>query len=424
LTMMRRGRSVWLLWVTVLFLALWLVAVSCSAEAATRTTTPSTESLTVSPEPPGPVPSQYQTAYDALQSQLTSFASSAQAKYPERSSTTFGSELLTANGNAGTDLLSSSAIARVESELDAFSSLGVTGVTVDVAFPLLLSTTPNSSEYLSFYEQVARQVQARHMVLSVEENPLFVGTPLTKLAISFSGLTIGRYASEQRQQAQLIIDKLHPRYLTLLAEPDTYSANLHLDLNSPTSAVQVVRTELTGLHRGNTRVGAGSGSWLSPSIDQALVRQTNIDYLDVHVYTIGATSLADLVADVSAARAAHKFLVMDETWLDKPTNGAFGPQGAAHQLQLKSYSFWEPLDEQFVSAMVNEVRDEGFQYVSFYDGARAFFGYLTWTPQLDSASYQMASSQYNQLINVNMEHGVISPTGLRFRDSVNDESGH
>ena len=69
---------------------------------------------------------------------------------------------------------------------------------------------------------------------------------------------------------------------------------------------------------------------------------------------------------------------MDETWLDKPTPGeGLGPIGAPRNLKVKSYSFWEPLDEQYVSAMARYARSHGFTYVAFFDGARAFFGYLT-----------------------------------------------
>ncbi|HZM54637.1 MAG TPA: hypothetical protein VFC03_06375, partial [Acidimicrobiales bacterium] len=116
---------------------------------------------------------------------------------------------------------------------------------------------------------------------------------------------------------------------------------------------------------------------------QALLTHTSIDYLGVHVYPLGPVQAANLKTDVAAAKSADKRLVMDETWLDKPTaSGAAGagPQGAPEELKIKSYSFWEPLDVKYLSAMVKYVRTQGFAYVSLFDGARAFFGYLTWSP--------------------------------------------
>ena len=367
--------------------------------------------LTVSTQPPGPVPPQYATEYATVEHEVQSFAGLAGAP-AAHASTTIGTELLSANGNIGTGLLRPGAIDGVINELDAFSALGVTGVTVDVSFPLLLSSTQNSAGYLAFYEQVATQVRLHHMVLSVEENPVFVGTPLTTLPISYAGLTLASYAVEQRAQAQTIIDDLHPRYLSLLTEPDTFADALGLPLDNPTNATAAVRAELAGLRRSTTLVGAGAGTWSSPAIDAALLAGTSIDYLDVHVYPIGAADVANLKTDVASARRAGRTLVMDETWLAKPTaTEGTGPAGAPEELKVKSYSFWEPLDTSFVTEMVNYVRANGFAYVSFFDGARAFFGYLPWSPGLEAASYQQFSAEYNQLVATNMASRTITDPG-------------
>jgi hypothetical protein len=353
-----------------------------------------------------------------VSSEVQTFAGSV-AQPPAGSSTVLGTELLTANGNIGARLLAPGAIGGVEAELDALQALGVGGVTVDVSFPLLLTSTAGHAGYLEFYEQVAKQIRARHMVFSVEENPIFSGTPLTTLHISYAGLTLSKYAAEQRRQAQLIVDDLKPEYLSLLTEPDTFTDVLHITLDTPATATAVVCDELAGLRRGHTLVGAGSGTWSAPSIDRALLARTSINYLDVHVYPLGPADVANLNADVSAANASHTPLVMDEAWLNKPQPSAgLGPAGAPEALKVKSYSFWEPLDETWVSAMAGYVRDHGFRYASFFDGARAFFGYLTWSPALDSASYQSFSSQYNLLVGEDMRSLTISGTGEALREAL------
>ncbi len=384
----------------------------------TATSLPLRNGLTPIVKSPGPVPSVYQSQYTQVRSEVSSFAKQV-GKAPAHPSTTIGTELLAANGNIGTRLLTPGALSGVEAELDAFRALGIDAVTVAVSFPLLLSTTPQSSQYLSFYEQVAQQVRLRHMVLSVEENPIFSGTPLTSLSISYAGLTPASYASEQQAQAQLIVDDLQPEYLTILTEPDTFTDTLGIDLDSPGTAVAVVNDELDGLRRGNTAVGAGTGTWSDPAIDQELLAQTSIDYLDVHVYPLGPSAISNLTTDVHAATAARKAVVMDEAWLNKPTaTEGSGPRGAPEELKVKSYSFWEPLDEQFVSAMVSYARSHGFAYVSLFDGARCFFGYLTWSPTLDSASYQEFSQQYNRLVSGNMSSRDISETGVALYNAI------
>jgi hypothetical protein len=364
------------------------------------------------PDAAAAVPSQYQSAYSVVDAEVQNFARGGSGStQPTR--TTIGTELLSANGNIGSSLLAPEAIVGVDDELDAFQALGIQGVTVDVPFPLLLPSTSHSAGYLRFYEQVADQVKKRHMTLSIEENPIFAGTPLTTLSISYAGLTVQRYADEQRAQAQTILDTLRPRYLTVFTEPDTFTDTLGIDLNSPSSSVQVVSRELKGLHRNGTMVGAGTGTWSATSIDSALLARTSIDYLDVHVYPLGPQQIANLRADTAAAKADHKPLVMDETWLDKPSpSEGSGPSGAPAELKEKSYSFWEPLDEQYLAAMYSYVRSQGYHYASFFDGARAFFGYLPWSPALQASTYQSFSTAYNQLVADNMRRVEPSGTGL------------
>lgn len=199
-----------------------------------------------------PVPAAYQAAYDGVRSELADFTGQV-SRSPAYARTTVGAELLTANGNIGTALLSPRALQGVTVELDAFQRLGVEGVTVDVSYPLLLPTTSEHSGYLSFYESVAREVRRHHMVLSVEENPVFVGTPLTSLDVSYAGLTLQSYAQGERQEAQLIVDDLRPAYLTVLSEPDTFTDALGVNVDTPASAVELVQSELRGLRRGAHR---------------------------------------------------------------------------------------------------------------------------------------------------------------------------
>jgi len=394
------------------------VAVGAVGSAAGAASGGPSPRLTVNPQPPGPVPAQYAAEYAAVSGQVAAFGKDAGTP-PASASTTVGTELLSANGNIGAPLLAPGAINGVSNELNAFRALGVTGVTVDVSFPLLLPSTAGAAGYRAFYEQVASQVRARHMVLSVEENPIFSGTPLTSLSISYAGLTLASYAAEQRTQAQTIIDDLHPAYLSLLTEPDTFTDTLGISLDTPRNATAVVRAELTGLRRHGTLVGAGTGTWSSPAIDAALLRGTAINYLDVHVYPIAPVGVANLLTDVAAAQHAGKTLVMDETWLNKPTpTSGDGPAGAPESLKVKSYSFWEPLDQTFVTSMLEYVRTQGFAYVAFFDGARAFFGYLDWSPALEAATYQQFSMEYNRLVAADMASLTISRTGYALVQAI------
>jgi hypothetical protein len=298
-------------------------------------------------------------------------------------------------------------------ELDRFQELGIKAVMVEITFPLLLPNYPDSTDYLTFYERVVAAARARHMKVSVEENPVFPG--LSSVAVNYSGLTFETYAAEQRAMAQIIIDNLHPNYLTILDETDTFSAHLGLKLDTPAAAVEVVNLELSGLERGSTMVGAGTGTWEDPAIDASLAEQTSIDYLSVHVLTIDTQSVDNLVTDVAIAHKARKAAVIDETWLYKDqTSGVTGLLADNQVTSLNGFSFFAPLDQAFLDAITTFARTHGVSLVS-PSWTGQFFNYLDWTPSLNQLSPASLRAQAAAIQKVAMQNNRFSPTGRAYR---------
>ena len=127
------------------------------------------------------------------------------------------------------------------------------------------------------------------MVLSVEENPVFVGTPLTSLDVSYAGLTLPGYERGERQEAQLIIDDLRPEYLIGALRARYLHRYLGRERRHPPRRRSMV---VEKLHLGCTSWthpgGGGDGHLEQPGHRPApCCRQTSIDYLDVHVYPFG-----------------------------------------------------------------------------------------------------------------------------------------
>jgi len=355
------------------------------------------------------VPAAYVSLVNHLGTEIRDLAARA-ATGTAKGRPVMGAELLAANGNLGTSLLRPGVLDGINLTLDRFRAMGIRGVTVELGFPLLLSSFPNHAQYLAFYEKVAAAVRAHGMLLSIEENAIFADTVFSSLKPDYAGLTLDTYAAGQRAEAQLIIDHLHPAYLSILDEPDTFAKNLHLPLNSAAAAVRVVKAELAGLRRGSTKVGAGTGTWSDPAIDAALATKTAIDYLSVHVYPIDPTSLANL--DVVSATAARtlKPVVLDETWLYK---GANLDQGVVVDARIGTFSFFAPLDARFMKAIVGYARSHNFAYVSpFWSGQ--LFAYLAWTPALDAASYALVRQQATQVQVQAIGQGRLSATGLAY----------
>jgi hypothetical protein len=138
-----------------------------------------------------------------------------------------------------------------------------------------------------------------------------------------------------------------------------------------TDLVQVV---LSGLDRRGVLVGAGTGTWDDPAYAQALAH-TSLDYLDLHIYPINGDQVVDrALRFAEAARRGGKRLVLGEAWLYKARDGA--PVAAAAALFGRDvFSFWEPLDVEFVTVMGRLSHLLQIDATSFF-WSRYFFGYV------------------------------------------------
>ncbi len=371
---------------------------------------------TVSSQAPGPVPASYRSLYSTLQGQISSFAAVAGTP-PANSSTMIASALEPADGNAMTpDVLLGNALANSTAMITSMKALGETAVTVQVNFPLLLASFPDSSTYTTFYQEVAQAVHAAGMTLIVEENPLFGNISSLSVGSFYASLNLTSFAADYQQQAQTIIDTMDPTYLAILNEPDTYTANLHnkaIDLNVAATGAQFVNLVLGGLDRKQTLVGAGSGTWTDPSYDQTLLSQTSIDFVDMHTYPVAAVDVSNMQGQVQEAEAAHKPIVMTECWLYKEsTDGKIvdTPTSAPNEQKIGTYSFWEPLDSQFLTAMVDYAESNGFAVVSPFS-TENLLAYQTWTPALDAESSTQVRSAFNQQVVTALRTDEISPVG-------------
>jgi hypothetical protein len=371
------------------------------------------------------VPARYRDTYASLQHELTALAAVPVPAHPPahtaaHTATVLSSGLTTANGNVmHPGILEGKALADSILIVHRMKALGATGVTIAVSFPLLVPTFPDSGEYTTFYREIAQVVHREGMTLSVEENPLFENISTLPVSSYYAGLTLASYEAADHQMAQAIIDAMQPTYLTVLSEPDTYTALLHqpgIDLSDPTVGVQFVNAVTGELDKGGTLVGAGSGTWTSPSYDKALLAHTHIDFLDMHVYPIATSDLDNMQAEVAAAHAADKPLVMTECWLYTLTSGdspIFGVTAAPEEQAVTTYSFWEPLVSRFLAAMVRYTRANGFLMVS-PTSVLNLFAYQTWTPALGSGTLAQVHTAYAQAVTAALTANRVSAVGRTF----------
>jgi hypothetical protein len=380
--------------------------------------------LTAPTGPPstyGAVPASYQALYATLDGQLQAYASAASSHHAKSSHTVLASALEAADGNVmHPGVLNTKLLATSERMVELMKAMGETGVTVQVNFPLLVAGFPDSPEYMTFYRDVAQTVHQAGMTLTVEENPLFGNFTPLPIQGYYRGLDLQSYAAADHQMAQTIIDVMHPTYLSILTEPDTYTAVLHnpaINLDDPATGAQFVNFVLSGLQRGRTLVGAGTGTWTNPSYDRQLLQATPIDYLDVHLYPLAPFEITNMNTQVSLARGDHKPMLMSECWLYKELNNGTpldGVQAAPNEQKIETYSFWEPLDERFLTVTVDYARAEGFAVVSPFSTLN-FFAYQTWSPSLDAKSPTAVRASFNQLVASAMATGQLSGVGETYR---------
>jgi hypothetical protein len=338
-----------------------------------------------------PVPAEYQSMYQTLRSELrvpVAVRPAAQQARP-----TWGAHLLVADSNRGPLLLDPQTMVGVEAVLGRFLELGIQGVTVAIGYPLLTpSRNAEASSYLDFYKAVAAQVRARGMKFTVEQNVLYDDSNFSPWTFSLSGLTMQQMIEENRAMAQTIIDELHPDYLTVLHEPDTFALLTEMpQFYDPAVAASYVAGVLQGLNRGTTKVGAGSGTWSGPAFASAILHDTSVDYLDLHLYWVDGASVASGKEMVELARAYGKPVLIDEAWLYKSVGEGVEslPGLAGNELVYRRdvFSFFEPLDQVFLRRLAKFAVSAGALYVAPF-WSNYFFAYLEYGPATEAASYK------------------------------------
>ena len=393
-----------------------LAAAGCSEDSHTATP-PSSSNANAATPPPAVVPARYQSLYSTIGTQLSE-AQATVKTLPARSGPKmrYGAILLLADGNRGTQLLLPQTLAQVEEELNALGKMGVEDVSLAVNFPLLLPTTPDSGQYLSFYEKVAQAVGRRRMMLSVEENPVLAGTPFAVSAnVSYAGLTDTTYAQEQAEQAQVIIDHLHPAYLSLMTEPTTDATYIGLPgLDQPLTSAAVVREEVEAIHRGSTLLGAGAGSWSSPQFDKDYA-SSGVNYIDLHIYPTEPQFVTNAITDANEARAAHLPMVMDEFYLFPALK--FDGQGTIDKHEIEPFTWLDPLGTKFLKIFTTFGQKEGFSLVVAFDD-NTFIANLTWKPEDDTNSLKSVNALYDPVLEHALATGGLSAVGRSYEEMI------
>jgi hypothetical protein len=364
-------------------------------------------------EYPGEIPPDYQKIYHELDRKLQSFDNYLNSSWNgEKYPVILGAELIAANAYRGEELLTEKAFQGILLYLEKLKSLGVQCVKVTVSYPILEPDFPRSGEYLEFYKRLAPEIKHRGIKLLIGSGIMFSDPAYTNLKPNYKDLTWKKYQAGKRHQVETLIKEIHPDYITIANEPSTESilTGLKPSVSSFTSLVQFV---LKGLDRRGVMVGAGTGTWDDPSYIESLSKNTDLDYIDLHIYPINNNYLERAVKMADLAKLSRKKIVVGEAWLYKTTDQEVAGASDTITFQRDIYSFWQPLDRRFLNTVFKLANYKQFELISAF-WSKYFWGYLPYNQTTKNLSPVKSVELANQESVRNMLTQKVTQTGLSY----------
>jgi len=192
------------------------------------------------------------------------------------------------------------------------------------------------------------------------------------------------FLNMREKELTLIYREIKPDYLSILTEPATMSRWSHLTFSADELASWIgeVATRLKSAGTGaDTLLGAGAGTWESEDLVLKFAQQKDLDYVDMHLYALklnGEDMVATLATRVRKIREARPKMMatIGESWLYK--HGADEAQGMLNKEAYfrDNFSFWGPLDVQFVELLMGMAQKENISVVAPYF-SQYLFAYYT-----------------------------------------------
>jgi fibronectin type 3 domain-containing protein len=326
------------------------------------------------------VPAEFQDLYNTLSTDLNHFNANLNSiwngsKFP----TVFAGNLAVANGNSGPGMLSNYNPG-AQFQLQAIKASGAKAVLVQAGFPILyapfydfLATQPGYTgvtyeAFVSYYQQMARDVRAAGLKLIVE-NTILLSDDVQAgwgpgLSAYYATLNWDQYEAARAQCALNIAQIIQPDNLVVLQEPSNEASQTgQSDVNTASGATSMLNQILVSLApvRASMKVGAGVANW-QPQIQDFIQSFVTLplDTIDLHIYPVNSLGppnnldfMANALTVASMAAAAGKQLSVTEAWLWKMRDSEWNVLTADQIRARNPFDFWAPLDAYFLQLLVN-----------------------------------------------------------------------
>ena len=382
-------------------------------------------------------PASLSAVCNQLQGDLDSFNTTVTAGWNGvKTPVAFGTEVTTANCNRGpATLLAPGAFGQVLIQLNALALVGVQSVTTCIGFPTLYEPfyeyngdPQDYPQMVAFYQNFVSEAHKRGLKVVIKASVLFpsIDTDL-RLAKYYATLSEAQVTAGWAQNVLVIAQQVQPDYLNLCSEPDTQAALLGLPAEyTPQQYASDISTITSQLRaagiNGKPLIGAGIGNWQTngSAYLQALVG-AGTDYIDLHIYSANLNLLPLTVTYLDAARAAGKGVAISEAWLKKVTDSQM--QGSEYAIiqalngdPYDNFSFWEPLDSEFLGELVKLAYWKNLYYLSPFP-MDWFFAYLDYN-QFGNETTAQQTTAINAAASAAMRAGELSSVGQSYAAAI------
>jgi hypothetical protein len=408
-------------------LASCLIALVCAGRSAGQTAPLQAPAIPI-------VPEQFRPLFESLDQTLTQ----ARQTYPidrSRPLPLTAPSLLLASSIYGPAPADSQRWKDLLATLDTYQSMGMQAVLVQIMAPDLAYGETQS--YIDFYQRLAAEIHSRNLKLYIEH---FVNVPFKTNQPRDGGATLtfrddpqGRQEFLKILQQELVqIDReIKPDYLSLLTEPQsTINDQLHFTFEPDELTAWVGQTAKllrSGGASPATLLGAGATTIEPDDFIMKFAQQPDLDYINFHLYVVkykGEDQIAKVAAmihRIREVRPAMKFTI-GETWLCKV--GKEGPAGTIQEAFFRdNFSFWAPLDEQFMAVLMGMAQKEEIAVIAPYF-SQHFFAYYTFgSPEAGALPPwpKCVGVSWNKAIEAIHRH-ELTPTGQAVADLLKNNT--
>jgi hypothetical protein len=377
-----------------------------------------------------PVPESYQDLYSSLTTQISTFDTAVKAGWNgTRSGTLYAPQLQSANANNYTAMLVPYYYSnQVIAELDHLKALGATAVTVHLDFPILYQPfyASNPSLYqsfLSFYQQLAIDIHSRNLKMCVESvsGRPFTGNNAGAFTVYYKTLSWSAYMAGRATNSTSIVTLIQPDYLSVITEPDSEASGaLQPTAGTVTGSTQLLQAILTSIHAAgptSVQVGAGAGTWIN-SFTQYMqsFAATSVNYVDMHIYPINKNDLMAVLSAADTIHTAGKGVAISEAWEYKVRDNELGVLSETSIYGRDPFSFWEPVDEQFLSALADFANYKDLLFVSPF-WSQYFTDYLDYNVVGNLLASTILTDEFNAA-GAGLDVGNTTPTAMGWLNRV------